>query len=71
MRHIRDMNGGRDYDVYWSRGGEVKAPYAKLILQRFRAATKKFGLNGERYALDLSRFRVPSDVSGQRSLFEE
>jgi DNA repair photolyase len=69
MRHIRDMNGGKDYDVYWSRGGEVKAPYAKLVAQRFNAAVRKYKLNGERHALDLSQFRVPEDVSGQMSLF--
>jgi len=71
MRHIREMNGGRDYDPYWSRGGEVKAPYAKLIMQRFRAATSKLGLNRERRPLDLTQFRVPQDMSGQLSLFGE
>ena len=70
MRHIREMNGGRDYDPYWSRGGEVKATYAKLIMQRFRAAKARFGLDNERRPLDLSQFRAPSSVTGQRDLFE-
>ncbi len=71
MRHIREMNGGRDYDPYWSRGGEVKTPYARLIMQRFHTATRKLGLNRERRPLDLTQFRVPEDVSGQLSLFGE
>ncbi|GAB4520003.1 MAG: PA0069 family radical SAM protein [Amphiplicatus sp.] len=68
MDHIRAMNGGRDYDPYWSRGGEIKTPYAQLIGQRFRAARARFGLDRERTPLDLSRFRAPDDVSGQLSL---
>lgn len=68
MDHIRTMNGGRDYDPHWSRGGEIKTPYAQLITQRFRAALARYGLNRERTPLDLSRFRVPAEVSGQLSL---
>ena len=40
MRHIRDMNGGRDFDPHWSRGREIKTPYALLINQRNRAAPR-------------------------------
>lgn len=68
MDHIRTMNGGRDYDPYWSRGGEIKTPYAQLITQRFRAAGARLGFHRERTPLDLSRFRVPDEVSGQLSL---
>ena len=35
MRHIREMNGGRDYDPHWSRGGEVKGIYAQLMMKRY------------------------------------
>lgn len=69
MRHIRDMNGGRDYDPHWSRGGEIKTPYAQLIAQRNARARARLGFNRERKPLDLSLFRVPSEVSGQLSLF--
>ncbi len=71
MRHIRDNNGGRDYDPHWSRGGEIKAPYAKLISQRFGAAVRRYGLNQERLALDLTKFRRPTDGPSQLSLFDE
>ena len=70
MRHIRDMNGGRDYDPNWSRGREIKTPYATLINQRAAAARARLGFNRERPPLDLSQFRVPSALSGQMDLFE-
>ncbi|MFQ5562600.1 MAG: PA0069 family radical SAM protein [Parvularculaceae bacterium] len=71
MRHIRDMNGGRDYDPHWSRGGEITTPYAQLIGQRNRAAKIRLRLDRERIPLDLSQFRVPSDISGQLAFFDE
>lgn len=70
MRHIRDMNGGRDYDPEWSRGGEIQTPYAQLIHQRNKAARRKFGLDQERQPLDLTRFQVPLEISGQLALFD-
>ena len=69
MRHIRDMNGGRDYDPHWSRGREIKTPYALLINQRNRAARARLGFDRKRTRLDLTQFRVPSEVSGQLNLF--
>lgn len=69
MRHIRDMNGGRDYDPHWSRGREIKTPYAQLIGQRNARARAKLGFNRERAPLNLSLFRVPAEVSGQMDLF--
>ncbi|MEM8771871.1 MAG: PA0069 family radical SAM protein [Pseudomonadota bacterium] len=69
MRHIREMNGGRDYDPHWSRGREIKTPYALLINQRNAAARARLGFNEERPSLDLTQFRVPADVSGQMDLF--
>jgi len=69
MRHIRDMNGGRDYDPHWSRGREIKTPYAQLIAQRNARARERLGFNRERAPLDLSLFAVPAEVSGQLSLF--
>ncbi|MEL7488697.1 MAG: PA0069 family radical SAM protein, partial [Pseudomonadota bacterium] len=54
MNHIRDNNGGRDYDPHWSRGGEIKAPYAQLIAKRFAAATRRLGLDKRGVSLDLS-----------------
>ncbi len=69
MRHIRDMNGGRDYDANWSRGREITTPYAQLIRERNRAARARLGFDRESAPIDLSLFRVPSEVSGQMDLF--
>ncbi len=69
MRHIREMNGGRDYDAAWSRGGDVKGTYAALILTRFNRAIAKYGLDKSMPPLETSQFRVPQAVSGQGDLF--
>lgn len=69
MRHIRDMNGGRDYDPQWSRSGEIKTAYAQLIGQRNAKARARLGFNKERRPLDMSLFRVPEEISGQMDLF--
>ncbi len=75
MKHIRSMNGGRDYDPAWSRGGEVHTPFAQLIAKRYRFAQTRYGLvQGEssahsRHSLDCSQFRIPTHISGQGELF--
>ena len=71
MKHIRIMNGGRDYDPEWSRGGEIKTPFAALIAQRYRKAQTRFGLlpRSSNPSLDCSQFRVPSKITRQGDLF--
>ncbi|GGC95649.1 PA0069 family radical SAM protein [Aquisalinus flavus] len=71
MRHIREMNGGRDYDPHWSRGAEVKGVFAKLMMTRYNKVLERTGLaNGrDRVPLDTTRFRVPASVTGQGDLF--
>ena len=71
MRHIREMNGGKDYDPEWSRGTEMKGTYAKLMMVRYRKALASTGLGQgrERRPLDISRFRIPSSITGQPDLF--
>ena len=72
MNHIRTMNGGKNYDPAWSRGKEIRAPFAQLIAQRYRASQKRTGIDQLRSGnpLNASLFRVPSSVSGQGDLFE-
>ena len=72
MNHIRTMNGGKDYDPTWSRGGEVKTPFAQLIAQRYRMAQKRTAImpRSSNPRLECSAFRIPSSVSGQGDLFE-
>lgn len=72
MNHIRTMNGGRDYDPAWSRGGEIQTPFAQLIAQRYRMSQNRTGISprSSNPQLDCSLFRVPSHISGQGDLFE-
>ncbi|NNE41424.1 MAG: PA0069 family radical SAM protein [Marinicaulis sp.] len=70
MRHIREMNGGKDYDPQWSRGKAVKGTYAKLIAHRFTKAASKVDLAWEnKTPLDVTQFRVPASITGQMNLF--
>ena len=72
MNHIRTMNGGKNYDPAWSRGKEIRTPFAQLIAQRYRASQKRTGIDQLKSGnpLNASLFRVPSSISGQGDLFE-
>ncbi len=71
MRHIREMNGGKDYDPKWSRAARPKSPVAKLIGQRFCKAVNRLDLDDELPPLDPSAFRRPAEATAQLSLFGE
>ncbi|MEM9014654.1 MAG: PA0069 family radical SAM protein [Pseudomonadota bacterium] len=70
MGHIRDMNGGKDYDVHWSRGREVKSTYAKLIAARFSNAVRRLGLRTKGPILSVDQFAAPAAASAQLGLFD-
>ncbi len=71
MARIREMRGGRDYDSSFDTRMSGTGIWAQLIAQRLAKAKHRFGLAGERRALDLSQFRKPLAVSaaGQGDLF--
>ncbi len=69
MRHIRDLNGGRDYDPEWSRAAAPRSVFAKLIDERFRKAVRRLGLDGEKPPLDPGLYRRPQDTARQLDLF--
>ena len=71
LRHIRDMNGGRDYDPKWSRAEAPRSVFAKLIEQRFLRAGARLGLALKMPELDHAQFRRPVEKSPQLSLFDE
>ncbi|HRX39864.1 MAG TPA: PA0069 family radical SAM protein [Parvularculaceae bacterium] len=71
MRHIRDMNGGRDYDPQWSRAREPRTVYAKLMSERFAKATRRIGIDEAFPRLRLDLFQRPVEKSAQLSLFNE
>ena len=71
LHHIRQMNGGKDYDAQWSRTEDRPTPFRTLIAQRYRMSLKRTGIaERERTrSLDCTQFRVPSRLSGQGELF--
>ena len=71
MARIRDMRGGRDYDAAFGSRMRGEGVWADLIAQRLDKAKTRFGLDGQRIELDLSRFRKPAvmPTRGQGELF--
>jgi DNA repair photolyase len=71
MARVREMRGGRDYDASFGSRMQGEGVWAQLLQQRLRKAIARFGLDGERIALDLTQFRRPikSRADGQQDLF--
>ena len=72
MARVREMRGGRDYDARFGQRMTGDGVWAKLLRQRFEKACARLGLNRERHALDLTKFRAPASAasaSAQGSLF--
>ncbi len=69
MSLIRQTRGGKDYDADWSQRMKGTGPIAELIGARFKAAVKRYGLDGPRHDLDVTQFRVPADARPQLELF--
>ncbi len=70
MSLVRQMRGGKDYDMRWGSRMTGQGPIADLMKARFQAATRRYGLDGPRLAMDTSRFRVPPQPGGQIDLFD-
>jgi DNA repair photolyase len=66
---IRQTRGSKDYDADWSQRMKGTGPVAELIAARFKAATKRHGLDAPRIPLDETQFRVPADARPQLELF--
>jgi DNA repair photolyase len=69
MARVREMRGGRDNDARFGTRMTGQGVWAQLLRQRFDKACARLGLNRERRALDLSRFRPPRQGTGQGELF--
>ena len=70
MSLIRQTRGGKDYDPDWAQRMKGTGPVAELIATRFKAAIKRYGLDAQRPPLDVTRFRVPTDMRPQLDLFD-
>ena len=69
MARLREMHGGRDYDPRWGHRMRGEGHYAQMIAQRFKAATRRLGLDITAPALRCDLFRVPPQAGDQLSLF--
>ncbi len=68
MNRIRDMRGGKEYDSEFGTRMRGTGVYADLLKNRFKQASKKFGLNQARHELDTGQFVVPNST-GQLDMF--
>src|SRR5262245_39652380 len=66
---IREMRGGKLYDSKWGERMRGKGPYADGIEKTFNVFARKLGLDQPGPELDVSQFRPPEMMSGQRRLF--
>jgi len=66
MSLVKQASGGQHYDHRFGVRQRGRGPYADMLGARFRAACKRFGLDGNRYQLKLrcDQFRPP----GQQQL---
>ncbi|MEO0484428.1 MAG: PA0069 family radical SAM protein [Pseudomonadota bacterium] len=69
MARVREAHGGKDYDPAWHKRMRGEGLYAQMIAQRYRIATKRYGLDKELPPLRCDRFRVPPRAGDQLDLF--
>ncbi|MEM6376529.1 MAG: PA0069 family radical SAM protein [Pseudomonadota bacterium] len=69
MSLVRDMHGGRDYASDWGRRMRGSGPYADIIAQRFRVASRRHNLDQRPPDLRCDLFSVPKAPDAQYSLF--
>lgn len=66
---IREMRGGRDYDLQWGTRMKGTGPMAWMIGRRFEMACERLGLNKRRSKLTTDHFARPPRHGQQLSLF--
>jgi DNA repair photolyase len=63
MAHVyslmRQLHGGREYDSAFGTRQRGSGPLAEIIAQRFRAASRRLGLDTPSLPLNVSAFRPP------------
>ena len=69
MARLREMHGGRDYDPRWGHRMRGEGKYAEMVAQRFKAATRRLGLDRTTMKLRCDLFAVPAQAGDQLSLF--
>lgn len=71
MALLRAVRAGRDYDPEWGTRMTGSGPYADMIAQRFRLATRRLGLNARHFGLDITQFHPPPQAGEQLGLFAD
>ncbi len=69
MSLMQQMRDGRDYDATFGTRMRGTGVFAQLIAQRFKVATARLKLNGERPSMDVTQFRRPVAADRQGKLF--
>jgi DNA repair photolyase len=69
MSLVRQMRGGKDYDLRWGSRMTGQGPIADLMSARFEAARKRYGLDQPWRELTTALFRVPPKRGDQIDLF--
>ena len=65
MSIIQSIRGGRDNDPRFGERMRGSGPWYDLMVTRFRLASKRFGLNGQRVELRTDLFRPPEGAQMQ------
>ena len=70
MSRIRDSRGGRENDPRFGSRMRGEGVYADVIRRRFQLARDRIGLRGrDLVPLDVTRFKAPSAVGDQLTMF--
>ena len=68
---IRDTRGGRLYEAKFGDRMRGQGPYAELLANRFRVASRRHGLDRKHPPFRLDLFRPPRAPGAPRSLFDK
>lgn len=69
MSLVREMHNGKDYSAQWGRRMRGEGHYADMIAKRFKAATRRFGLDRTQPKLRCDLFAPPPQSGDQLPLF--
>lgn len=69
MSLVAQSHNGRDYNSTFGQRMRGTGVHADLVAQRFKIATRRYGLNVDRLVLDTSKFSRPEGPPAQQSLF--
>ena len=68
---IRDTRGGQLYEARFGERMRGQGPYAELLADRFRVASRRYGLDRKHPPFRLDLFRPPRAPGAPRSLFDK